>query len=262
MRRRNVIHGWQGIRAALLALAAGALAAQGRASADTDDEAVECARRALAGPVRFPWYDAQTDGVKPIEVRPVEDPENRRSRWQAAPPAPRAAPDRLGNLLEVLGWALLAAAIAVIAWVLVRAFLSRERRTRAADEADARHEPDGEADRMESLPFTVRPPLSDLLAEARRLYEAGDYGQAIIYLYSHLLVQLDKHQIIRLAKGKTNRQYLRELRHRPPLAEVLAQTMVAFEDVFFGRHRLDRDRFESCWSRIDEFHRQLERGVP
>ena len=33
----------------------------------------------------------------------------------------------------------------------------------------------------------------------------------MIYLFSHQLVQLDRHQIIRLAKGKTNRQYLREV---------------------------------------------------
>ena len=29
--------------------------------------------------------------------------------------------------------------------------------------------------------------------------------------------------------------------------------MVAFEDVFFGNYAIDRTRFESCWSRLDEF---------
>ena len=51
----------------------------------------------------------------------------------------------------------------------------------------------------------------DLLAEARRHYQAGNYGAAIVYLFSFQLVQLDQRQIIRLAKGKTNRQYLREV---------------------------------------------------
>jgi hypothetical protein len=39
---------------------------------------------------------------------------------------------------------------------------------------------------------------------------------------------------------------------------MLDRTMVAFEDVFFGRHPLERQRFESCWGRLDEFHRRLD----
>ncbi len=74
----------------------------------------------------------------------------------------------------------------------------------------------------------------DLLAEARRHYQAGNYGAAIVYLFSFQLVQLDKRQIIRLAKGKTNRQYLREVGPRAALLRLVEQTMVAFEDVFFG----------------------------
>jgi hypothetical protein len=111
---------------------------------------------------------------------------------------------------------------------------------------------------MESLPFQVRRPQTGLLAEARRRYEQGDYGGAIIYLFSYQLVQLDKHQLIYLAKGKTNRQYLRELAPLPRLFEILEETMIAFEDVFFGKYRLDKDRFESCWRGMDEFHGQLE----
>jgi hypothetical protein len=37
--------------------------------------------------------------------------------------------------------------------------------------------------------------------------------------------------------------------------------MVAFEDVFFGKHGLDRERFESCWRRVDEFRRGLQGGI-
>ena len=76
---------------------------------------------------------------------------------------------------------------------------------------------DGDAARIESLPFPVAAGRLDLLAEARRHYQAGNYGAAIVYLFSFQLVQLDKRQIIRLAKGKTNRQYLREVGPRTPL---------------------------------------------
>ena len=55
--------------------------------------------------------------------------------------------------------------------------------------------------------------------------------------------------------------YLRELRPRPVLRTTLEATMVAFEEVFFGRHELSRERFEACWSRLDEFHRHVRSTV-
>jgi hypothetical protein len=119
----------------------------------------------------------------------------------------------------------------------------------------------GEADRIEKLPFRVARPQSDLLAEARRHYEAGRYGEAVIYLFSYQLVQLDKHQLIRLTKGKTNRQYLREVRPQNELRSILERTMIAFEDVFFGHRELPRDRFETCWTQLDEFHRKIQETV-
>ncbi len=60
---------------------------------------------------------------------------------------------------------------------------------------------------------------------------------------------------MRLAKGKTNRQYLREAGRERPLASLLERTMVTFEDVFFGRRALDREGFEICWNQLDQFER-------
>jgi len=116
-----------------------------------------------------------------------------------------------------------------------------------------------DVDRVEALPFAVRKPTGDFLAEARRLYEAGDYSEAIIYLFSYQLVELDRQHLIRLAKGKTNRQYLRELRARLTLRSILETTVVRFEDAFFGRKTLTRERFEQSWQRLDEFHAELHR---
>ena len=104
-------------------------------------------------------------------------------------------------------------------------------------------------------------PRSNLLEEARRQYEAGNFAEAIIYLFSYQLVELDKSQLIRLAKGKTNRQYLREIGARPRLAALLNHTMIAFEDVFFGDHDLDRERFEKCWAERDNLIQQLEENA-
>ena len=73
-----------------------------------------------------------------------------------------------------------------------------------------------------------------LLGQAREYYLAENYDEAIIFLFSYELVELDRRSLIRLAVGKTNRQYLRELGARTALASLLGQTMVAFEDVYFG----------------------------
>ena len=101
----------------------------------------------------------------------------------------------------------------------------------------------------------------DLLAEARRCYQQRKFGEAIIYFYSYQLVRLDKNHCIRLTQGKTNRQYLRELGPRMTLRRLLEQTMIAFEDVFFGDYAITQARFESCWRRLDEFERLLAEEV-
>jgi len=116
-----------------------------------------------------------------------------------------------------------------------------------------------DVDRVEDLPFQVRKPSGDFLSEAQRLYEAGKYSEAIIYLFSYQLVALDKRHVIHLAKGKTNRQYLRETRSRETIKLLLQRTMISFEDVFFGHHELSRERFEESWQKLDEFHQQLDR---
>ena len=119
----------------------------------------------------------------------------------------------------------------------------------------------GEAERIEALPVAVARTNLSLLDQARNFYQAGNYTAAMIYLFSHQLVQLDRHHVIRLAKGKTNRQYLREVGSAEVLRHLVGQTLVAFEDVFFGHHDIDRGRFESCWSRLPEFESLLARGM-
>ena len=70
-------------------------------------------------------------------------------------------------------------------------------------------------------------------------WNEGRFGEAILCLFGYQLVELDKHQRIRLAKGKTNRQYLREMGSGGRLRRIVEQTMVAFEDFFFRVCLLD-----------------------
>jgi hypothetical protein len=230
------------------------------ASSGTQTNDVEAGRRALAARGEFPWYDASRDALRRVDVEPPRDLQNRRSRWETKPPAWRMPP-WLWTLLEVLGWIVLAAIIVLLAVALVRAYALDTSAQVAAAPAPT-PAPAAERARIEQLPFSLQTTRTDLLGEARRCYEAGDYGQAVILLYSYQLLQLDKHRVIRLTKGKTNRQYLREARRQPRLRQLLELTMVAFEDVFFGRHALDRERFESCWNRVGDFQQLLEQVAP
>jgi hypothetical protein len=228
-----------------------------------DDSAVETGKEALSGVARFPWYDKSQDDVRKLHVVPRDtaDSDNRGSTWtkqnnSTATPTNFPRFSLLGGALQWVGLTTLIILLGVLAFLIAKAFLKDEvTETTAARKVVESHR---DAARVEALPFTVRKPTGDFLSEARRLYEAGDYSEAMIYLFSYELVQLDRQHLIRLAKGKTNRQYLRELRQRPPLQAILEPTMIAFEDAFFGRITLTRERFENCWQRVEEFNRQLD----
>jgi hypothetical protein len=153
---------------------------------------------------------------------------------------------------------LLALVVVGVFALIARWFFRREAQQQDEQKAS---QASREVDRLEQLPFAVKRPQSDLLAEARRHYEAGNFAEAIVYLFSYQLVELDKHHVIRLAKGKTNRQYLGESRKQPTIVPVLEDTMIAFEDVFFGHHQIDRARFEACWNRLTEFQRGVQGGL-
>jgi hypothetical protein len=227
------------------------------------DEAIESGKQALNGRTSFPFYDAQTDDVKRLDVKEKVDPtpSNADPNWTQTPVtggggAPRIGWGGMGILFQVLGLSLLTLIIGVLIVLLVKAFLQGEQtQSQGAKFIDT----SSDVDRVEDLPFQLKKPTGDFLSEAQRLYEAGKYSDAIVYLFSYQLVALDKRHVIRLAKGKTNRQYLRETRSREPLKQLLQRTMISFEDVFFGHHELSRERFEESWQRLDEFHQQLER---
>jgi hypothetical protein len=205
-------------------------------AAEADPEqAISDGAKALDSWWDYPWYDDQSDDVRPINVQP---------RAQAAPTRTRSGTSSWG--LEWLGWLLIALVVVGVLVMVLRTYWAGGFRGSSTGKANVV----GAAvsvDRLEELPFQLERGTDDLLGEARRAAEAGDFDRAIVLLYSHQLLELDKRDAIRLTKGKTNRQYLRELRLHPGFAPLLATSMVAFEDVYFGGHSLGRERFEECW---------------
>jgi hypothetical protein len=115
-----------------------------------------------------------------------------------------------------------------------------------------------EKTKLLDLPFEVEQTMFGLLAQAERYRAAGDYSKAIIYLFSHALVEMDGARCIRLARGKTNRAYLRELRDQESLRGFTNQLILAFEYAFFGKHDLSQEAFERIWRQVPEFDTNIK----
>jgi hypothetical protein len=207
------------------------------------NDAVEGGREALNHWYGYPWYDPSTDGVRRVDVpKPWDLDWLPSSDFWSFP----------SSFLQWAAWVAILLLLAAVGYLLVRAFRRIEAREIGESEELA-----GGADRVDSLPVPLSVGPGDFLAEARRCRQRGDYARAIVFLFSHQLLQLDKHQRIRLARGKTNRQYMREVGPWPALRGLIEPTMIAFEEVFFGHRMIDAPAFETCWSRLDEFEKQV-----
>ncbi|NIP85135.1 MAG: DUF4129 domain-containing protein [Planctomycetales bacterium] len=208
------------------------------------EDAVEAGREALQRTGWYPWYDAGADEVRRIRVQPPEEAQRTAPTWD---------PFLDGDRFTPLAWIGIVTLLAALVYLLVRAYLARQHRRQEGATPGGPHAVGQQVDRVEQLPLRIRRPAADWLAAAGQHYLAGDYREASIYLYSHLLLQLDRRHLIRLNRGKTNRQYLRELGPWASLQGLMENAMVLFEESFFGKRQLDRARFEAVWQRMDEF---------
>ena len=69
----------------------------------------------------------------------------------------------------------------------------------------------GSAARVEGLPTGVSTGADDPWDEAQRRRERGDYAGAVICLFAHQLLTLDRLRLIRLVPGRTGRQLIRTI---------------------------------------------------
>jgi len=235
------------------------------------DIAIESARDGLNGGLngglnRKNWYDSARD-----EIRPLTLPKPKVNKKQ--PQAPRSSNRSgfwdwlngwltginpsltLAGVLKFLAWTALAIVLVFLVWWLIRVYQRNEKKKFTAPvEVDPRAT---SIDQIEALPIDVKEDISDLLAAARRHYQSGDLAMAIVYLFSHQLIELDKHHLIRLVKGKTNRQYLREVKRNaaayPELPSLARETVALFEEVFFGKRVPSQSAVASCWNQVDRF---------
>lgn len=233
----------------------------------TLEDPVGTGQRSLARLPGNQWYDAEEDDITAGHI-PTEPTPDARPGSQA-PVKQRRSSNRWGSGSgggSVLSWLIVVGVIVIlgsllglVVWGVLRSranLANPDQTPRTLDEISS------QVDKVEHLPFKVKRPDANLLDEAQRHYQQGDYSEAIIYLFSYQLLELDKGQIIRLAKGKTNGQYLMDMRHQRPLQGILRTTVDAFEDVFFGHRKLTRGQFEACWEHLSRFQSLIQGSRP
>ena len=239
---------------------------------DGQDEIAK-GKQALENATDFPWYDAKTDSFKQVPLQKTKTPgsTNRKSNWQQNPPTARkgGTGGRTANLGTGAGastgfsgffWVLVGMMLLLVIGLLVWAFLRVESEdTSQVRKLVKRNEDDEE--RIENLPFEIRRTLGTMFEEAKLAYESGNYREAMIYLFSHMLIEMDRAHWIHLKKAKTNGQYLAEIRANMPLKNIFRHTSQVFEDVFFGQREINQQQFESCWNSLPEFDSSLKQAA-
>jgi len=233
-------------------------------SASAESAEVEAGREALRDLGNTGWYDSKNDGYRLPDDLVTDDAAARKSDWIAkqrqwnAPNMPQFTwwGSFLSYFTPVLIYGVFPCILILVLLYALQSILpesyqfSRKNMvTKSGVSIDL--------ERISDLPFQVDASPKDPLSEDKRLMEAGDFERAIIYFFAYQLLQLDANQWIALQRGKTNRVYLRELRQSPELQSIMETTVLAFEQVFFGRYKLDRSRFMYCWNRLDDFHLQI-----
>lgn len=227
-------------RLPLLVLLFASMAAEGQAAETSAREAGRAAFRQGPG---FPWYDAENDALKPIELRDVQPPRQGNSAQPVAFPV---------TPLAVAAWGVLLVLLALLVALIVWAWRSMPESAWKPDSRSVGRSLDSTGD-LDALPVRDLRDAAGLRAAAEAASRAGRYREAMIYLFSYQLVTLDRSHLIHLARGKTNRQYLRELGGQQRLGRLMSDSVSLFEDAFFGGRALQRGEFERCWAQLDEF---------
>lgn len=219
---------------------------------------------------QYPWYDADNRSVKPVTPKPGAVPHSteRATVPVAVPTKPKTTAKNAtnpavagggggwggGETMESVLMVVIGVGIALIVGALVIMFLRIESQGTARSAKPVR----SRRQSIEQLPFELDAAEGDFRSVAESAYRDGDLKRAIVYLYSHVLVTLDQHRLIRLRKGKTNRQYLHEVRNDAAIAEYFGQVMEPFEAVFFGNHDMDVQQFRRCWEELGQFHADVQ----
>jgi hypothetical protein len=202
----------------------------------------------------YPWYDSRKDEAAPVEPPWTWEP----PEWLPSFSAPRLASRPSGSfnigrfVVFLLFFLALVALIAGLVWAYFQFYHpgSSEPKTKSKVAS---------AVLVGSLPVGLPFDLSDPWNAAKELRARGDLAGAIIALFVHQLMNLDRLRLSRLAPGRTARQLVRAISDAWVRARV-EPTMRLFEASYYGHRPPSPESFESAWQLAEEWEARIAAG--
>jgi hypothetical protein len=210
----------------------------------------------------YPWYDRQTDGVKPMLTDRSSWLESWGERMRSffkwldgffgrlGSKLPSLGGANPGSIVPTLLFAVAGGLLVVILWRLWRLHepseLARDRSVEGL----------GQAARIAGLASDVALEATDTWNEALRRRAAGDRGGAVIWLFLDQLLSLQRRGLIRLMPGRTARHYVTVLEDSM-LRDSVGATLGLFEDFYYGHRVPTATALESVWALAEAFRRRL-----
>jgi hypothetical protein len=187
----------------------------------------------------YPWYDSGKDRFH--RLRLPADPDVDLDVDVPGSPSFLGAMGGLGQVIVV------GIFVAALVAIVVLAIRLRDGAGGLLDGPERAKSPSRAVERSGVLPAGLEVDAADPWAAAIEARRKGDLGRAIILLFAHQLMALDRQGMVRLAPGRTGRQLVRSVGEREIRARV-EPTLRLFEAVYYGREAPDPSRFEHAWS--------------
>lgn len=212
---------------------------------DRPDSSSDAAVREALG--EYPWYDAPTDSAKRLwSGRTIDEPAIELSGWQRALMF-------LGRLL-VYG---LFIGLLVAILVFVARYMGR---LEIPSDEPERRGPSRRPARAGALPLGMEVGVADPLAAAREARARGDLARAVVYLFAHELLLLERHAQVRLVAGRTGRQLVRSVGD-PEIRRRVEPTLRLFEAVYYGHRSPDASQVDAAWADAESLQQLLAARV-
>lgn len=187
--------------------------------------------RTELGSAKPVWYDPAHDDWRRVKIAPREQ--------EAAPKPSSSGGPRVGGRFG-FAYLLGALAIGLLAWLIVMAV--RGRKALVFEQREVEAAPLRQVD-ISALAFTPREGRNDPEAALAAALRARDWSLAVLWIYTLMLVRLDRGGLIRLAPGKTNGTYRREAQAgSATTVSAFAHGIEIFERSYFGHQQVtERD---------------------
>jgi len=191
-----------------------------------------------------PWYDAEADDWRTMTPREEDDPPG----FEPGVPIGSAVGWLIYLLIAVLG-------VGLVIWLILN-----WRRIPGDGVAGAEPGKVVPQTALSALPRGIDESVRrDPDAALREALAAGDWNRAAVCLHLALMVLLDRHGVVHLEPGRTDRAYLRELEDsgaRP----LFASTSRIFQQVFFGHLPVGRTEVDPLVAEARRLRERMEGG--